>query len=292
MGSIAILTDSTAQFPFHSFAGRELVRTIPFDVEIRAKLYEGGRNLKPGDLPSFAAGSVQPRLIPPTPEQFGKYFAADEKGQPYDQVLAIFTSSHLCEIVDQATKGQQMANGRGNIQIIDSQTTSVGLGALVQIASEAVMAGKKISEVERLVRSLIPHIYTVFCTPGLTYLYHSGFLDQAQANVGELLGLLPLFSIEEGVLSPLEKVRNHRQALDFFQEFMEEFDHLQHIAFVQNGTGGNPQDGRILREHALACFPHTPFSEHTINGPISTLFGPNALGLFVIESNEYKKRSN
>ncbi len=32
-----------------------------------------------------------------------------------------------------------------------------------------------------MVRSLIPHTYMMICTPGLSYMYYAGFVDQAQA---------------------------------------------------------------------------------------------------------------
>jgi len=284
MGSIRILTDSTAQFTLPTFAGRSLVRVIPFDILYRGTLYEAGRNLKPSDLPVSTKSGEFPELKVPSFEQLCDYFSYDEFGQSYDQVLGIFSSSAINNFFEHAVEAQKQVNGRIRFQIVDSQTTSVGLGMLIQAAAEAVSKGANLAETERVVRSMIPHIYAVVCTPGLTYLNLSGFLDRAQAMVGEMLGLYPLFTIEEGHLSPLEKVRNHRQVIDFFQEFLEEFDQLESIAFVQCATGCNAQDGRILREHSQDQFNHTSFSEHTINLPVASILGPNSLGLYVVES--------
>jgi DegV family protein with EDD domain len=283
MGSITILTDSTIQFTLPSFNGRSLVKIIPLNIRLHNTVYEGGKLLKPGELPLSADEESQPALCPPPVEQLMQYFSVNENGQPLDQVLGIFVSSAMSSMVERALEAQKLLGGKVTLQIIDAQTTSVGLGILVQTAADAIMKGASLSETERLVRSLIPHIYAVVCTPGLSYLYYSGFLDRAQALAGEMLGLYPIFAIEEGRLTPLEKVRNHRQVLDFFQEFLEEFDQLQHIAFLQCATGNNPQDGRILRDHASDHFTRTVFSEHTINLATATLFGPNAIGLFVVE---------
>jgi DegV family protein with EDD domain len=292
MHSVAILTDSTVQFPSHSFAGRELVHIIPLSIELRGKLYDGGKNLKPGDLLNTATPTLTPRLVSPTPDQFSEFFTADETGKPYDQILAIFSSSQLTTVVENAIKGHHQISGKVTIKIVDSATISIGLGALVQAAAEAFARGALLADVDRLVRAMIPHIYTVFCTPSLSYLGYSGFVDHAQATVGELLGLFPLFSIEEGHLSPLEKVRNHRQVLDFFQEFLEEFDQLQQITFLQSSSSSAiTQDGRILRDHAQDAFPKTPFSEHNINLSLAVMLGPTALGLCVIEGPGGKTRA-
>ena len=55
---------------------------------------------------------------------------------------------------------------------------------------------------------MIPHTYMMVCTPGLSYLYYAGIIDQAQAFVGEMLGLLPIFTLEEGQINAVEKVRS------------------------------------------------------------------------------------
>jgi fatty acid-binding protein DegV len=43
--------------------------------------------------------------------------------------------------------------------------------------------------------------------PNLSYLHTAGILDAGQATIGELLGLYPLFVLEEGKVNPLQKVK-------------------------------------------------------------------------------------
>ncbi|RPJ46526.1 MAG: DegV family EDD domain-containing protein, partial [Chloroflexi bacterium] len=200
-------------------------------------------------------------------------------------ILVILTSASLNLAFQNALQAADALKGQVNVMVVDSQTTSVGLGLLVQSAAEAVAQGQSATDVERMVRSLIPHIYMMVCTPGLSYMYHAGFLDQAQAFVGEMLGLMPIFTIEEGQISAVEKVRNTRNLVDFMQEFVCEFDELQHIAFIQS-VPGLTHEAKLMREHAQNCFPQSPFSEHTINLPLATLIGPRSIGLVVIEKLE------
>jgi hypothetical protein len=70
--------------------------------------------------------------------------------------------------------------------------------------------------------------------------------------------------------------------LDFFQEFLGEFDDLQQIAFLQGAAPFN-HESHLLREHAQIHFARTPFTEHTINLPTAMLFGPRTLGLVILE---------
>lgn len=285
MSSICILTDSSAQFPQLAFPGRNLVRVISLDVELNGIRYEEGKALKTSSLPATANSSLNPHLLPPPSEKLRQLFV--NLGQTYNEIITITLSSHLSNLYECAQQAAEDVSGRVSVQMMNSQSTSVGLGILVQAAAEAAASGVSGVEIERQVRSLIPHIYAVFCTPGLSYLAYAGYVDHAQAAIGEMLGLLPLFALEEGKLTPLEKVRTHRNALDFFQEFLDEFDSLQHIALLQSVLP-NQQDLRLLREHAEDYFQQTPFSEHTINLPLATLLGPRTVGLMVVENTSQK----
>jgi DegV family protein with EDD domain len=280
MSSICILTDSTAQFPQLGFSGRNDVRVIPFDIELNGQLYPEGQEIRASDLPPSASEELHPRLVVPPVENMEELYL--NLNQHYRNVIAILNSSSLNQAYHNAQQAAVAVQGRANVTVIDSQTTSVGLGLLVQAAAEAVAHGEVVAEIERMVRSLIPHTYMMLCTPGMSYMYHAGFIDQSQGFTGEMLGMLPIFTLEEGQLSAVEKVRNARSLVDFMQEFICEFEELQHIAFIQSTTP-MAHEARLMREHAQNCFPQTPFSEHNINLPLATMVGPRSIGLVAVE---------
>jgi DegV family protein with EDD domain len=282
MPNILILTDSSVQFLHPSFLGKNLVRTIPLSIELRGKVYE---DIRPADLPPFADEELRPRVVPPTLEKlWDQLKSTSENGT---SILAVLSSASLCTCYEQVKKAADDLKGRYEIEVIDSQTISVGLGIVVQAAADAISKGEKIDTVEKKVRGMIPRIYSTFCIPGLSYLYYSGCMDQAQALVGEMLNLLPMFTLEEGLLSPVEKVRSHRQVIDLFQEFLEEFDQLQQIAFIQNSMNIS-SESRLIKDRAQNSFPKTPFTEHALNPVLATLWGPRSQGLFVLESADNK----
>jgi DegV family protein with EDD domain len=283
MPSLCILTDSTAQFIKPGFGGRDLVNFISLHTQLNH--HHEGQELKVSDLPASSHSDNVPRLLTPGIEEFRQQFIS--LGHQYNEIVAILVSSHLSPIVAYAQEAATSVRGRVSVQIVDSQTIGIGLGFLVQLAAEAAAKKDSSNEIDHLLRGAIPHIYSVFCIPGLSYLYHSGFIDHAQSSVGEMLSLLPLFSLEEGYLTPLEKARNNRQLIDFFQEFLDEFTDLIHISITQS-VPGMVHEIRILREHALSNFPGVPFSEHPIGLSLATMFGPRCMGIFAIETPESK----
>ena len=281
MKPTCILTDGLVQFTQPGFLGREDVRILPYAIERNGMVYPDGEGLKTNGLPTCTGDQHQIRLLKPDVEQFTQVFQS--LTGKYREVIVILTSCELSLFYACAEKASAMVRGQLGVTLIDSQTISVGLGLLVQLAADLAAHGLSTLEIERRVRKAVTQIYTIFSTACLSFLSQEGYIDEGQAAIGEMLGLIPLFSLEEGKLSPIEKARNPRGVLDFFQEFLGEFETLQHIAFLQ-GSVPPTHEPHPLREHAQLHFPHTPFSEHTINPPVATLLGPRTFGLVLFET--------
>ncbi len=280
MHNIAIITDSTAQFPNPTFPGKDLIRILPLDIFLADVRYEEGSNIKTSDFPITTTSPNDPRLIIPPPDEIADLLSALLRQN--EELLVILSSTDLTATYQNTIEAVKLIQGGRSIQVINSQTLSSGLGILVQLAAELVVKGSSLTEVDRQVRQLVPHIYTLICSPCLSYLHQNGAIESQQAIIGEYLNLHPIFSLEEGRLNALCKVRNFRHAQDFFQEFIEEFDSLTHISLLR-GINTQGVDNRILRQFVQEFFPETPFSEHRINPFLATLFGPKSIGLIVVE---------
>jgi DegV family protein with EDD domain len=257
MENVCILTDSSATFSRMTFSGHDRVKVIPFEVQ---------------SLPAL-------RLVPPTVDNFIGTFST--WGGSYDHILVVVMSGGLNPIAGVAAEAAVQFGGRTSVTVVDSLNAGAGLGFLVEMAAQSAASGKPSQEIERLLRASIPHIYTLFCVPGLAHLASVGYLSQAQAIVGEMLGLYPIFMLEEGHLSPLEKVRTQRHLIESFQEFLEEFEFPRNIALLKGQQ--NHLRTRPLRQYVSELFPETPFGEHTLNAPLTALLGPQTIGLTVME---------
>jgi len=275
MPNVCILTDSTAQFTQANFPGRERVHIIPF------KLQSGARQ----EVQSLPHGYIPARqeLIAPATQEFTRYYT--RLSQKYDSILVLTLSSLINPTMQHALLASMQHSNHVTVEVIDSQTIAVGLGILVQVAAGAASVGASLAEIERKMRKSIPHIYMLFCIPELTRLAHSGFMNYAQGLVGEMMGMLPIFSIEGGRLVPIEKVRSPRHLFESFQDFISEFEAPAHIALVR-GAGCNALRARLLRNYAQDVFPQTPFSEHPIQAHLAALFGPQSTGLVIMEKME------
>ncbi len=273
MSEVCILTDNTAQFVQPAFPGHERVYLIPFDLQTPPE--QGKASSRPG--------SSLPRLTPPPTSEFLRYYR--QLSQKYDAILVLTMSSLLSGAMANALAASEQFSNHCSVQVIDSQTVGIGLGMLVQAAAAAAAKGIPPAEIERKMRVAVPHIYILFCIPELMYLANAGHMGRSQAMVGEIMSMLPIFTLEDGRLVPSEKVRTPRHLFEAFQDFVAEFESPVHIALV-HGPNHNTLRIRPLRQYLQEIFPHTPFSEHALQPHLTALFGPQSIGLFVSEITE------
>jgi len=271
MSKVSILTDSSVQFTHPDFPGHERVYVIPFEYQNR---------MQPGDE-SWACCNLPQRLIPPSPQEFIRFYV--QLSREYDTIFVLTLSSLLNPVNRSALCASAQYSNHATINVIDSQTTGIGLGLLVQAAAAAAAAGAPPAEIERQMRASIPRVYMLFCIPELRYLAHSGYMDHSQALVGEMMGMLPIFAIEEGRLTPMEKVRTQRHLFESFLEFINEFDAPSTIALMR-GANHNTLRTRPVRQYVQETFPDTLFSEHAIAPHLAALFGPQSTGLVIMDS--------
>ena len=269
MNRVCILTDSSVQLTRLDHAADKNIFKIPFSRGSN-KLSSGVRKL-PGIKDHFGFES------PPEIEIINLF---SQLRQDFSDILVITLSSALSDLFLKVEKAIKQSGEVEHIQLIDSHTTSVGLGLLVQIATDLAGQGATAREIERKLRITIPNIYTLFCLPDLSYLAAANFLSPAQAVVGEMLDLLPIFTLEDGCLTAIQKVRTQRHLLETFQEFVDEFIDPVHVAVIKNG---NHLKAPVFREYMTNNFPRTTFGEHLLGVPLTELLGPQSVGLVVMD---------
>ncbi len=274
MPNVCILTDSTAQFTQPRFPGYDRVHVIPFDLQ-RVECREG-RSL-PVDLLN------RERLVAPSPQEFIRFFA--RLGRDYDSILVLTLSSLFSPTMGHALAASEQYHNGAVVEVMDSLTTALGLGMLVQIAAQAISEGASLKEIDRQLRASIPRVYLLLCIPELTYLAQSGHMEYAQALVGEMMGILPIFTFEDGRLVPMEKVRTPRHLFEAFQDFLGEFEAPAQIALINCSGRGSLRSGPLC-QFVQDTFPGTLFSEHRIQPHLAAMFGPRSIGLVVLESTD------
>jgi DegV family protein with EDD domain len=197
-------------------------------------------------------------------------------------ILCLLSSSQLCRAVCNARTAAEAFAGRVNIIVMDSLTTSAGVGFLIGEALRISDRGASLEEVVRQLRYLVPRMYAVFFVEDLAYLQHTGRISRSQVLLGEMLGIKPFLSLEEGGLIPLEKVQTREQAAEKLVEFVGEFTHLRRLAVVYNASDGQA-DGRLMVQRVREMFPHCPVTTAHLGASVASIFGPRSTGLIIFD---------
>ncbi len=272
MAGICIVTDSSAVFPGIPPSGTTPIEIIPLIQD----------NQRHAVQPLINRQFCEPpNSIPiPTEEWFANYFRV--LLQRYGGILGLFHSSSLSNCYQRANAAATACKGGKHISIVDTRTFGAGLGILAFMAKDLIKQNLTIREIDQTIRGSISNIFTLITTSDANHLYKNGYITYAQAIVNDMLGLMPIFSLEQNGLHPLDKVRSIRQIIEYYQGFISEFDFPQQIAFMF-GTDPFSEEQKSLTEFAKQNFPDVCLSTSKSNDTNLFLFGPHITALFLID---------
>lgn len=278
---IHIVTDSATAFPNPELLERPDITVIPLTIHIgtHSFLDENGDTLA-RIRPLLGGRETLPVIASPSVEAFLSTFRSIAARTP--NILCLLSSSKLCRAVRNARTAAEAFTGRLNIIVVDSLTTSAGVGFLIGETLRIADRGASLEEAVRQLRNLVPRMYAVFFIEDLAYLQHTGRVSRAQVMLGEMLGIKPFLSLEEGGLVPLEKVQTQEQAVEKLVEFVGEFTHLHRLAVVYNAAEGQ-EHGRLLCQRVREVFPGCPVSVLPLGASVASIFGPRTSGLVVFD---------
>ena len=283
--NVRIVTDSTARFL--SSAVQELgITVVPLHIKIGDREYLDGIDLNEQEFfQILRKRGEKPSVLPPTVEDFARVY--EELHRTTGEIISIHLPEEFSGAVRNARQAADMLLGRCKIEVIDSETISLGLGILVEAAARATADGRSIDQVVRFVRGLIPQIYVVFFSENLNYLEHASGIGQAQAFLGTMLGVKPLFTLEAGEIVPIEKVRTREHAIEKLIEFVAEFDGIKQIAIIKNAPNLT-QETAYITEQLQVAFPGLEVAVMAYGPVLASFIGPEALGLVVYEDPDFE----
>ncbi|MDM8518497.1 DegV family protein [Anaerolineales bacterium HSG6] len=274
------MTDSTAYIE-PGEAERLGIHIAPLQIKLGDELFQDSLGIDSDELfHRIQSGAPLPISLPPEVSIFVDLYT--KLHDQTDRILSIHTSSQLSQTIENAKLGAEGLLGRCTIEVVDSLSTSVGLGILAKAAAEAARDGMSLDDIVRLVRGMLPHIYLVFYVETMDFLERGGQIGKAQAVLGAMLNIKPILFMEDGDIIPLEKVKTTEKALEKLYEFVTEFDTLEQTAIIQRNKDPLPE-AITLQGRLQQSFPNIEFPIIQYGPDLSTHVGPNALGVVVYE---------
>lgn len=274
MPSICILTDSSIYQTRTTFSGSAVVHTLPLTV------VEDFARAEPQE---WAVQVTTSPLEVPSVTAFRQAFL--HLAQTYQEVIVILSARPFYRAAYKNAQSAALQSGhRMKIHFFDSQTIADGLAVFVRAAAQEIEKGLSTAEILRNLQALRERVYTLLCPPNLSYLAALGGLDPAQAQAGEVLGILPALLIEQERLVSVQKINGTRAALELFTEFLNEFSNPRAVIFLHGGEPPRVEMPKVIERLKSLCAKTTTFTQHLLTPPLMALLGPQCFGLILVDS--------
>ncbi len=206
--SVALVTDSTSVDA--ELASRLGAVVVPLQVIIGAKAYDEGLDVTPDAVAVALKNRIPVSTSRPAPEVFLQVY-----GQAAERGMQAVVSVHLSSEVSGTFESAQLAARDAPIPVwtVDSRQLGMATGFAVQSAASLLDAGAEAEEAAARAAARAAATTALFYVDTMEYLRRGGRVGAAAALVGSALAVKPLLQIENGRITPLEKVRTSAKAI-------------------------------------------------------------------------------
>lgn len=273
--TVAIVTDSgsdltPAQLREHG------IRQVPLSVSVGNRSYLSPDELAPEEFWRLMRAPDNPfaHTAAASAGQFKDVFEQAFDGGA-DSVVCVCLSETLSSTIQSARMAGEMLAGR-EINVVDSRSASMAVGALALRAATMAAQGSSAAEITDHLMSL--RLQTVFfvALETLEYLRRGGRISPARAAIGGLLSVKPIMTIEDGLVVSADTPRTRAKAHDRIVSLMTDSPLAElHLLYAP------PADADAFRDELLARLPPPApklVTAQVIGPVIGAHVGPGAYG--------------
>jgi DegV family protein with EDD domain len=232
MPGVHIVTDSGSDLSPEDAAALG-VTVVPLSIRFGEEEYVDRVTLgveefyaKMAELPGL------PGTAAPSPGAFAEAFtkAADDG---FDAVVCINLAGKMSATIEAARNAATSVADRIPVTVVDSQSVTGGLGALIRRAAAAAKDGQGADEIAAMVedRAARTRIYGAFDT--LENLKMGGRIGGAKALLGTLLSIKPIIEVKHGEVVEAGKQGTRRLALEWIRARVDELGDVEDLTICE-----------------------------------------------------------
>lgn len=137
---------------------------------------------------------------------------------------------------------------KGEIHVFDTLNLSLGSGQYVIKAAELKEEGLNAKEIVNELENLRESVTLLFVPDSLEYLKRSGRVSVTSAAIGNMLNLKPLFSVKDGNISLVNKIRGKKHVVHEMVELLKSKYETLEDKNITIGCGDNEKDLETLKK--------------------------------------------
>lgn len=275
---IAVVTDSTAYIPDEALNGLD-IPVIPLWLIWGDDRYRDGVDIDPHTFYQRLRTSQDfPTTSQPSVGEFVDFFRRVAREKETDTIVGAYISSAISGTVASAEAAKAQISEL-NITVIDSLSTSVGLGFVALAAARAAAAGGSLEEIIAAAEKIRDRVNVLFAVDTLEYLHRGGRIGGAKRFLGTALNIKPLLHLEGGCVEPLCQVRTKRKAVARMLEIAEERlggKPMTEVAVIDVDVS---KEGDTVAEQVRERFDISPVYRSTVSPVLGAHTGPGTVGM-------------
>jgi len=276
--SVKIITDSTADLP-PEVAQEFGITVVPLHIHFGHETYKDGVDISKEEFYRRLTSEHElPKTSAPSAGAFTE--AYERLAGETDEILSLHISHKLSATYNSATMGRDGVTADCRISVIDTLTTSMGLGLLAIRAARLAGKGATLDEVVADTESALLRTQFFGVLDTLEYLHKGGRLGKASSFLGSILQVKPIVGLRDGEVHPIERARGFQKALDRICEMVADYKQISSLA-VAHTTG--QEDMERMASQMSQFYPGDRILRSRVGSTIGTYLGPGALCVGLIE---------
>jgi DegV family protein with EDD domain len=210
--TVRVVTDSACDLP-QEIVDELGIDVVPLTIRFGAEEFVDREELSADEFWSkLRASDVLPETSAPSAGAFEAHFrtlVADGASG----IVCVNLSSRLSATMQAAQVAASAVGGECPVEVVDSLTCSMGLGALCISAARLAEKGAPLAEIVAEVREQVTRTRLYGTLDTLEFLKRGGRIGNARALLGSMLSIKPVIEVEDGVVEEAGKVRTRSKAL-------------------------------------------------------------------------------
>jgi DegV family protein with EDD domain len=269
--SIKIVTDSASDIPLK--LREELgITVVPLYVRFGSETFIDGVTITNDEFyRRLVSNDIFPNTIQPSPADFKKVY--EELAKDADGIVSIHLSEKFSGTCNAAKQAKSLLNSKCPIEVINSDSMTIGLGMICIAAAKAAKNGESLANIVKIVNEAITEIHIMVLFDSLKYLAKGGRIGQAKSLLGTLLNIKPLLGMKEGIVVPISKARSYSKGVEQLYNFLfnslQDQSNIKDISIMYNT---NQKEASDLVDRISPLYP----KEKIIYGQIGPILGVHA----------------
>ncbi len=275
---VAVVTDSTACIPDEALNGLD-IPVIPLWLIWEEERYRDGVDIPPETFyRRLQERDTIPSTSQPSVGEFIDFYRHVAEERQTKTIVGTFISSKISGTVTSAqTAASQVPEL--DVTVIDSLSTSMGLGFVALAAAREAAAGGSAEDVATAAHAVRQRLTVLFTVDTLEYLHKGGRIGGAKRFLGTMLNIKPLLHLNDGCVEPMCQIRTKQRALtemlDKAQERLNGRD-MAEVAIIDVDSG---QEAEAVAERVRERFQVATVYRAPVSPVIGTHAGPGTVGI-------------